>query len=300
MDRKLDWEIRAISNDDRSGAAEIALRTVGAVEQWLKRCPKPTKNQLLGLTCHLLQTHVAMAPMTRLANAVALAAEAQDPALQLKGSCQEFRRILRTAPRAIATQFKKALGKGPRKLAVTYSYSSTVLRALIHSRGRLWGVACAEGRPAYEGREMARRLAKAGIRVFLSTDAGIFGSLVAPEDSYAVLVLGADQIGGQGFVNKAGTQALLSFARDQRAPIMILADSMKFVNQRRGGLTIVSRTGKRVWANPPKGVQVSDHDFCICSYPASVRILTERGWYSKEGVQRKVRKIRFSPWIEKL
>ncbi len=49
MDRLLRRELDAIARDRRSGAAELALRAVTALQSWSRRHPQPSKQELLDI-----------------------------------------------------------------------------------------------------------------------------------------------------------------------------------------------------------------------------------------------------------
>jgi translation initiation factor 2B subunit (eIF-2B alpha/beta/delta family) len=143
-----------------------------------------------------------MAPILRVANEVALAADEPDRARALAVRLRGFRRSLEQARGRIARHFAAALDKSHRSTAATYSFSSTVIGAFTAARGRLGSVLVAESRPALEGRVTARRLAEAHIPVQYTTDAGLFGLL----HSVTVFAVGADAVLSHSFVNKMGTR----------------------------------------------------------------------------------------------
>ncbi len=55
MDRLLRRELDAIARDRRSGAAELALRAVTALQSGLRRHPQPSKQELLDIARALLR-----------------------------------------------------------------------------------------------------------------------------------------------------------------------------------------------------------------------------------------------------
>ena len=103
----------------------------------------------------------------------------------------------------------------------TLSYSGTVARALVEARPRL--VLVLESRPGGEGLELARLLARSGLRVEVLGDSAAF---TAAERS-DVVALGADALLSECFVNKAGSGGLAASARLLGRPVAVLADATK-------------------------------------------------------------------------
>ena len=276
MDRLLRRVLKEITRDRRSGAAELALRGVAALQAWLHRHRQPTEQELLEVARALLCVQPSMAPLLRLANEVALAADAEVPAKTLMNSLVEFRRLLRTAPNAIAERFRRALqGKRPRQIVI-YSYSSTVVNALIRAKSRIDCVYCSEGRPAYEGRDAAEKLARAGIQVWFETDAALLEEVAIGQN---VIVLGADAVLFRGFVNKVGTNAIVPLALQAGAPVWILADTSKFWPespfQSNLWMGTYGHPGE-IWKEAPRRVRVWNPYFEVAKFFGRMRFLTER------------------------
>ncbi len=103
----------------------------------------------------------------------------------------------------------------------TLSYSGTTARALIEARPRL--VVVLESRPGGEGLELAKLLARSGLRVEVLGDSAAF---TAAERSDTV-ALGADAILDECFINKVGSGALAASARLLGKPVAVLADATK-------------------------------------------------------------------------
>src|SRR5487761_407280 len=193
MDQRLRRDLDAIAADRSSGAAELALRACLALQQWVRRHSKISRNDLLTAARALLIAQPAMAPLLRLANELALATEPPAPSRYLA---------------RIARHFRSALGKGDPKIIITYSYSSTVLQAIVAARSRIWQVICSEGRRGVEGRktvEQILRLGK-GVGASLTTDAALH---MFTTYSHALVV---------------GAHAL-----QIRCPVWVLADTSKLL-----------------------------------------------------------------------
>lgn len=242
-----------------------------------------------------------MAPTYHLMNFVLLAADASWPGNFLSKSCARFRAQLLGNPKKIADRFYLALGRRRKTEVITYSYSSTVVKALIHARRRIKGVTCSEGRPGMEGRKTAAMLAKAGIRVTLVSDINLPLFFGPHEDPFGyLLVVGADQVNGGGIVNKVGTELLLERAHRFGAPAWILADSAKFVPSRALHLSGASCLPQSLWPDAPRRITVYGGILSPARIFPSTRLLTERGWMTPARVQRVIAKIKLSPRVKEL
>jgi len=141
----------------------------------------------------------------------------------------------------------------------TYSRSSLVERVLLATaaRRRPLFVLLTESRPQLEGRELARKLAGAGVPCWLTVDAA--GGLLLPQAR--AMLLGADAVLPKTFVNKAGTYALLLAARELNVPAYALAQRAKFVSSGAKLLELGERDPSPVWEEAPAGVSVRNLAF---------------------------------------
>jgi ribose 1,5-bisphosphate isomerase len=111
---------------------------------------------------------------------------------------------------------------------LTCSLSGTILEVLRLNRQQIEQLIVLEGRPRYEGREMAREFAAAGFHVTLITDAQ--ADIFIPR-CHAVVV-GADSVLANGDVlNKAGTALLAWSARGHNIPFYVLCETLKISAQ---------------------------------------------------------------------
>lgn len=302
MDWLLKRQLHTIATDKHSGANELALRAVEALQGWMRRNQKPSQRDLLQIFHALLHTQPEMAPFLRLANEVALAANCADPAEELLRGCRNMGNILRRGPDSIARRFRRALGTGRGKTILTYSYSSTVLRALIRSKSRIQQVYCSEASPEMEGRNLAKKLAGAGMRVILTTDLSLpsfIRGIDAANPRSDVLVVGADQVRPSNFVNRYGTELLMREAQRAGVPVWVLTDTTKFVSDSRRDLDHArTEPASQLWRNAPEGVTPWLRLLGDVPLSPHVRILTERGWMTRKQVHRAIQEILLSPRVE--
>ena len=298
MDSILKQQLRRIDRDKHSGANELALRAVKALRDWARRNPRANERDLLLVVGGLLNTQPDMAPFLRLANEVALAIDADSPYEEILKSCACFESVLKHGVRRIAQLLRRKLGSGRRKTILTYSYSSTVLRALIHSKSRIQRIYCSEASPEMEGRALARKLAKVGLHVTLTTDLSLPNFVHGVDETHRrpdAIVVGADQVRPRQFVNRYGTEILVAQAQKAGVPVWVLTDTSKFIPE------IESRRNKseteastRLWSGATKGVEPWLRLLGEAPLAAHVRVLSERGWMTPEQVRRAIRQIRIS------
>src|SRR5487761_77632 len=269
MDEHLRSELDAIATDRSSGAAELARGACAALQQWVRRHPKISRDGILTAGRALLIAQPAMAPLLRLANELALAAEQPAPSRYLARSLTRFSSALGAAPTRIARHFRSALGQGDPKIIITYSYSSTVLQAIVAARSRIWQVICSEGRPGLEGRKTVEQILRRGISASLTTDAALHMFTTYCH----ALVLGADSLELAGFTNKAGTGALVAYALQIGRPVWVLAHTSKLLPRAIDAIR-GDRNGPdaEIWPDPPKRLSILNPYFERTRYQPGIRI----------------------------
>lgn len=245
--------ISAIANDRVSGASEILQRAIDVLRESLSRDP----DERLHIARALCRAQPAMASIWNAALA----------ALTDKARFEHFVERVERAPSAL-TRFTKQVFSEPdsthrrpdRPLSlVTISSSTSVRRALEGLANTTpLHVACAEGRPALEGRRMAAALAQAGIAVTMFTDAAISEAL----DQADAVVVGADAVAPRWFTNKVGTRMLAAAAALVGVPVYVIASRDKFCAPTLAPY-VMSREGgaREIWDAPPTGVVVRNPYF---------------------------------------
>jgi translation initiation factor eIF-2B subunit delta len=215
--------LEEIKADNRSGAAQLAQRGGQLLLDVLKQ---GRRKEVLALGRALRNAQPSMAPLVNLVNHLFHAIESiQDPHTlgeQGAAAVQGFLDSLMTGAEEIRGH-ALALLKG-KKVVLTLSYSSTIMRVLEHARGL--EVICPESRPLLEGLRTAKELGAKGIRVRVVADFAAL-SLVGECD---LVMLGADAITPKGVVNKIGTYGLALAARAKGVPFYVLAGTEKFLS----------------------------------------------------------------------
>jgi len=299
MDEALRRQLAAIAADRHSGAAELALRTAAALQAWLDRRPHPKQQDLLDVAWRLCRTQSMMAPFRHLANFAALSADAAEPLRYLRGALRTFAWTARNGPRIIARNFRAAAARGPRSSVVTFSYSSTVLRSLIAARRRIETVYVSLASPENEGRTMALRLARAGVKTCLTTDVDLPHFLAS--EFPVMLVVGADQIRERDFVNRAGTDRLIECSRACSVPAWVLADTTKLCSRKRMGMAdLATGWAESVLPKPERNLGAFRRILSASPLARGVRVFTEQGRLTPAQVRRAIAGMNISPRLRGL
>jgi len=238
---ELEKRIAGVAADRESGASEI-LEDVLAI----LRTAIAARADLHEVSEALRRAQPSMAPVW---NATASA---------LTGDLDRFAQRVARAPHAISRFAVELLETGATRSAVmrivTISYSGTVAHVIeALARRRSVEAACAEGRPALEGRWLASRLVAAGIPVTCYTDAALGHAL----ESADVVLVGADTVGPSWFLNKSGTRMLAASATLRGISVYVAAGREKFAAPPLAD-ALIERHGpaSEIWPDPPAGVTV--------------------------------------------
>ena len=158
---------------------------------------------------------------------------------------------------------------------VTLSHSGSVLAVLeaVH-RVRTLRISCSESRPSLEGRTLAARLAAMGIPVACTTDAALGRALTSAD---AVLV-GADAVAADWFLNKVGTRMLATTASALGVPVYMVASQDKFASPAVAArLAVREGAPAEVWSDPPAGVTVRNAYFEATPLDLATAVISDNG-----------------------
>jgi len=158
---------------------------------------------------------------------------------------------------------------------ITCSSSRAVESTLLAvTRGANLTVCCAESRPKREGIGLAARLAAAGVDVQLFSDAGISSGVPGSDG----ILVGADAIGPEVFMNKVGTAAICALASSEGVPVYVLAGREKLLSGADiDRLAIVSGPPAQVLDPLPPGFRVVNPYFERISLRLATLIVTDAG-----------------------
>jgi ribose 1,5-bisphosphate isomerase len=220
----LEERIAKIRNDREHGSRWLVHETISMLYDIATQptsSPEESLRQLQHAGKELARARPAMAA---LAGAVRRILNASGG---LEGMAHEATKLLTEYDTAIEriTDYARPLLHGT---VMTHSLSGTVLAVLTTCLPQIERVIVLEGRPRYEGREVALALSKEGASITLITDAQ--ADILLP-GCHAVVV-GADSILANGdILNKAGTALLAWAAHGHHIPFYVLCETLKISPQ---------------------------------------------------------------------
>jgi hypothetical protein len=166
----------------------------------------------------------------------------------------------RRLPSRLQLAEKAATEIAPGDRVLVTSYSETVVAALEAAwrAGQRPEVLLGEGAPDLDGRRVAQRLSRSGIRVTLAYDSAVLG-LVPRADR---VWLASEAIGAGLFLARSGTRTLLEECARRDVPVRVLATSDKLVPG--GALRLPAwceRESWLLWDDAPEGVRLESQMF---------------------------------------
>src|SRR3954471_11548981 len=260
----LNGRVAQIAADHHSGASELVGQVLSVLTDAMA-----SGAPLRPIAVALVNAQPSMAPVWNAVRAAVVA-----------GTSADFERYVEHARRAPHSLVRHAAGllltgsSAPLTL-VTISFSGTVallLETLVAAQPLR--AACADGLPGLEGRRMATRLSAAGIPVSHFTDAGLGHAL----DAADAVVVGADAVTPEWFLNKSGTRMLAAAAAQQGIPVYVLATRDKFLSRGAAALLQVrEESPAEVWPSPPAGVTVRNPYFETTTLDLVSAVISEVG-----------------------
>jgi translation initiation factor 2B subunit (eIF-2B alpha/beta/delta family) len=137
-------------------------------------------------------------------------------------------------------------------------------------------VFCTEGRPAFEGRVMAEKLARTRHKPYLITDMAAFSVISRVE----ALAFGCDALTSRGAVNKIGTSALAAAALHAGKKVYFLATSEKIVERWSEDFLLRQGTATEIY-NGTEAIQVENYYFDLTPLNSISGIFLEGGITTK-------------------
>jgi len=168
---------------------------------------------------------------------------------------------------------------------MTHSLSGTVLDVLVACKGQIERVIVLEGRPRYEGRNMAQLLVKrGGLAVTLITDAQ--ADIFLPQCQ--AFVVGADTVLANGdVINKAGTALVAWAARGHKIPMYVLCETLKISPRTWSGdlKQLEEKEAEEVIDQPIDGVTTRNFYFDRTVSRLIAGIITEQGLMGRKEIK---------------
>ncbi len=301
---RFEMQVRKFAKDRRSGATSIALRAARILSQMPveEEGGVPHRRKLEKACTILLDGHPVIAALWNLTDAVLGISPWPATAHMARGMVREgarnFIHGLEDDISSTADTAGELLGRA--KKILTHSVSRAVQQTLLaRAKRSSIEVIATESRPMYEGRDMARVLAKSGIKVTFIPDA-VAGAVLYEGRAEAVLV-GSDSLSEHGVANKAGTWLLAMAAHAMGVPFHVVsthAARLPAVIQDRA--LEIAGPGREVWSNPPKNVQVLNRAFDRTPLDLVTLLVMGGRVLSGERAFTELKAFRFSPSVEQL
>jgi translation initiation factor 2B subunit (eIF-2B alpha/beta/delta family) len=271
--------IAMIRNDREHGSRWLVRETISVLYDIATQhtsSPKENLEQLQRAGKELANARPAMAA---LAGAVRRILNATGG---LEGMVREAAKLLREYDSAIEliSGYARPLLTGT---IMTHSLSGTVLEVLTNCLSQLEQIIVLEGRPRYEGREVARALAKGNASITLITDAQ--ADIFLPQCH--VVVVGADSILANGdILNKAGTALLAWAAHGHKIPFYVLCETLKISPQSWSGdlAQLEEKEPTEVLEQHIPGVNVRNFYFDRTLSKLVTGVITEQGIMEKKEI----------------
>jgi len=274
-----DERIAMIRNDREHGSRWLVRETISVLYDIATQptsSPEETIEQLQNAGKELANARPAMAA---LAGAVRRILNAPGG---LDGTVREAAKLLREYDSAIKyiTDYARPLLTGT---IMTHSLSGTVLEVLTNCLSQIEQIIVLEGRPRYEGREVARALAKGNTSITLITDAQ--ADIFLPQCH--VVVVGADSIlANEDILNKAGTALLAWAAHGHKIPFYVLCETLKISPQSWSGdlAQLEEKEPTEVLEQHIPGVNVRNFYFDRTLSKLVTGVITEQGIMGKKEI----------------
>lgn len=277
----VEQRIEMVRNDRDHGSRWLVRETISILYDLATMPTKSADEQLRRLRQAGMELAHARPAMAALAGAVARILSAPNG---LEGMAGEAKRLLEEYDSSISRIIEYACPLLSGTL-MTHSLSGTVLEVLNGCRTTIEQVIVMEGRPRYEGRDVARSLSKQGMKVTLITDAeaDIFLHLCQ------AVVVGADTVLANGDVlNKAGTALVGWAAHGHGIPFYVLCETLKISPLRwTGDLSrLEEKEAEEVLEQAMPGVTVRNFYFDHTPAKLVTKVITEQGIMGRKEIEK--------------
>ncbi|MEJ2635849.1 MAG: hypothetical protein P8184_11230 [Calditrichia bacterium] len=165
-------------------------------------------------------------------------------------------------------------------VVLTHSASSVVESILLEARRqkKRFRLICTESRPRLEGRELARRMAKAGIKTRLIPDADITRAV---NDAHFVLT-GTDRITENSFINKTGTSAIAILTKEFNKPFYVASDTDKILLKRTYPARFTSENEEEIVKSDSEHLSAENYYFEEIPLDYLHKIICDAGIFEKQ------------------
>ncbi len=181
------------------------------------------------------------------------------------------------AEKAITEQARELFKKPVTVL--THCHSTSVVSTLKKYKRNVKKVYVTETRPLFQGKETAKELDKAGLKVVYAVDSA--AGLLLPDTD--LVLLGADALSYPGVYNKIGSYTIALASKPDNTPVYISSALMKLDFEGRAELE--ERPAKEVGKVPGK---VLNPAFDLTPWPLVKGVITEQGILNEKGIVKRL------------
>ena len=281
-------DVDEIANDAIHGSTYLSKKALDIVEDYVQRDLYRNRTELLQALSKLRNALVRAKPLMALIYNRTLEVvnfiqnipkEQKNIEIIKKATLEEIQRIRKRAEQST----KNVVKLGGRLILehntlLTHSASSIVESVLLRKQKKRFKVICTESRPLFEGAAMAKRLAKAGVKVTLIPDADIARAI---EESHFVL-LGTDRFTETHFINKTGSFAIGCLAKYMNKPLYIAGESDKVLLKRNYPVRFLPEAPEEVLKEKMNNLQVQNIYFEEAPIEFVDKIVLEDGIFERK------------------
>ena len=267
---EMNWkdDLKKFESDNSSGSAELLENYIELLLYWLEKGELQTpkdKSFLMDQIKRLQDRHKSLFVLLHFSFWVIqlLNNSREDWNPVLVDFLNEYREKWTGVNIRLAMQAGSAIDL-KQKLILCHSQSSAVREIFEAYQGNRKKVKIiqTESRPILEGRIQAANLSKLGYEVKLVSDTGYARHL----DRINMILLGADAVFRDYFVNKSGSYNICLAGKNAGIPVYILADSRKFwfslpPEHQEMQYNESKKPGEEIWKDPHPGIDIENYYF---------------------------------------
>lgn len=200
-----------IITDNNKGAAEL-------MEDMGESILELDKSEAREYVMKIVKNRHSMTPLINISNVFFTAVERDE---DFSDEVKNYMKEVKDSKNYTIENMKSITDKNNYDHIATFSYSSTVLDAIKDiSKATVF-----ESRPLNEGRKTAKLLRSNGIDVEYWIDAAMLKGL----ERCDAVIIGADTISYDGFLNKVGSYPLVISAKEREIPVYVVSDESKLL-----------------------------------------------------------------------
>lgn len=193
----------------------------------------------------------------------------------------------------LASQFKKMITESKNEMGkygsdlitnggvyLTHCHSSTVSNMFIsaHKQAKQFRIIVTETRPLYQGRITANELIEAGIKdITMIIDDVASSLLLQNKMKISGVLIGADLLSQDGFINKVGSLGIAHTANESHIPVYCSSILLKYDPRPYSDELLEHRQSSEIWPDAPLKLQFYTPAFDFVPYSQNIQIISEAG-----------------------